>query len=311
MIGITRKLNLWVFHIIGVLICVTNLYFGWYEDYAGYSNSEEPRLISNFALMLALAYSSLLWSRERSNYGYLVIFAQLVLIVIFNPIFPFPETQLKIALILTIPVLLAAIRYREVILLTGSIASPITSTEKARQGEPGNIHLPDQPGVVAAEWIQWTAGPRVFWNTIFLIMMLLFWGFIIHDTRRSLYFDDHGVVTLFMKFYIVLFLSIATLKIGSMFGENTLRYTRMIGFLVFAPLFFLGSGMSYGEIPNIVTVGLMTATELTGFNVIATSERRFFQSDKKKWVTIVIQTCVLLSALFGAFIIASVGLYSR
>jgi hypothetical protein len=114
-----------------------------------------------------------------------------------------------------------------------------------------------------------------------------------------------------MKFYIVLFLSIATLKIGSMFGENTLRYTRMIGFLVFAPLFFLGSGMSYGEIPNIVTVGLMTATELTGFNVIATSERRFFQSDKKKWVTIVIQTCVLLSALFGAFIIASVGLYSR
>ena len=147
MIGIKRRLNLWIYHVIGVLICVTNLYFGWYSEYCYRSNSEELCLISNFALVLTLGYSCLLWSKERSNYGYIVIFAQLILIVILNPLFPFDEAQIRIALILTIPILLAAIRYRQAILLNTSRMPVIFSTEKHGQSESGISSVHVQPDV--------------------------------------------------------------------------------------------------------------------------------------------------------------------
>lgn len=49
-----------------------------------------------------------------------------------------------------------------------------TSTEKVGQAEPEISDLPVQPGVVASEWIQWTAGPRILWNTTFLVLLILF-----------------------------------------------------------------------------------------------------------------------------------------
>lgn len=311
MIAITRKLSLWVFHVIGVIICVTNLYFGWYEDYSHSSSSKELCLISSFALMLVLGYSCLLWSRERSNYGYIIVFAQIILIVILNPIFPFDEAQLKIAFILTIPVLFAAIRFRQVTLLATSGTSKITSTEKVAQAKPGVSHLPVQPGVVASGWIQWPAGPRILWNITFLVLMILFWAFFIYDTRRSLYRDDNDGLTLFMNMYLVLFISTAILKIGSMFGEKTIRYTRAIGIFVLVPLLFFGSDLLYQGTSCIITVGLVAATELTCFNTLAITEYRFFERKKSCWATIVIQIGVSLLTLFVAFIIANVALHKR